>query len=252
MFCSKCGKEIDDDATFCTFCGLPQDPIIAAGQNRTGSASENSLLTSQVVIGILRGADTEIAFANGLFISNGQTLTAQKLAELDGLGLIDWKSDEMKLLTLSQANHTAQPAPALNTPEVTGYEVRSTSVPTTSPAALAPQQKERGFTGERDGRIYLNGVDVSYENAYWQEEFTKIYESNGTYTGKFNWAAFLGFWIWAFVKNLPEVGGIGLAATLILGILTYGIGGLPVCIWLGIRGNYIRYKQVIEHEKIYF
>jgi len=247
MFCSRCGKEIDDDATFCTFCGQPQEQLPGAGSSDPDGAPESIPIATQVVIGVLKGADTEIAFANGMFVSNGQTLKAQKLADLDGLGLIDWKSDEMKLLALSQANQSVQAVSALTTP---GNPPEPASVPA-SPVASVLQQKPRGFTGTRDGHRYLNGIDISTESAYWQEELTKMYESNGAYTGKFNWAAFFGSWIWAFVKGLPEIGGIGFAVSFVIGIFTYGIAVLPVSIWLGIRGNYIRYKRIIEQEKIY-
>jgi len=239
MFCTKCGKEIDDDATFCNFCGQPQEPELSAGPKNGTAALVSPPAVSQVTVGKLKGADSEITFANGMFASNGQPLTAQKLAELNSLELVDWKSDEMKLLALSQASQQAPaaPSPGASTPYGTvGYQ---------PPAAS-------GFTGIRDGRMYINDVDVTDEDPYWQEELKKIHDSNGAYKGKFNWAAFLGGCLWGFAKGLTIPALIWLAIGLVGGGLLYGIPLLVMWVIIGIRANYIRYMNLIEHKQVMF
>ena len=238
MFCTKCGKEIDDNATFCNFCGQPQEPASVTGSNGASGITASNSTTAQVTVGVLKGADTEITFANGMFTSNGQPLTAQKLAELNSLELVDWKSDEMKLLALSQASQQSQLAPGL--------------APSPQGAASRQASASAGFTGSSNGRTFINGVDISDEDPYWQEEFTKIYYSNGAYKGKFNVAAFLAGVFWFFAKSIPVVGLIWFLVALVGSIFLYGIPAIVVWVVAGFRANYIRYKSVIEHEQIYF
>jgi len=45
-------------------------------------------------------------------------------------------------------------------------------------------------------------IDFSHLPEYYRKEFQKIYESNETYTDKWNWAAFLFGLIWGITKGL--------------------------------------------------
>ena len=42
MFCSKCGKTIDDNATFCGFCGAPQTPAPQTGAPQYAAPQNNA------------------------------------------------------------------------------------------------------------------------------------------------------------------------------------------------------------------
>ncbi|MCL2870648.1 MAG: DUF2628 domain-containing protein [Coriobacteriia bacterium] len=183
----------------------------------------------------LTGTEKVLCFDKGTFSLDGQVIDAAKLAEYDNLGILEWKSDELQLLAYSMIQNTTTNAPAADASN-----------------AQSQQQNQGGFSGERDGRIYLNDVDITNEDPYWQEEFIKIYQSKGSYTGKFNWAAFLAGAFWFFAKNLPVVGLIWTAVAIVGGLLTASVLAIGVWILAGFRANYIRYKKVIEHTEIYF
>lgn len=121
-----------------------------------------------------------------------------------------------------------------------------------SQISATERQSSYNFTGQYDGRYFVNGVDVTGEDFYWQEEFIKIYQSNGGYAGKFNWAAFFFGALWFFAKGLPVAGLIWMAIALIGGFLTFGLLAIATWVVVGFRANYIRYKSVIEKTEIYF
>lgn len=91
---------------------------------------------------------------------------------------------------------------------------------------------------------------------YYREEFNKIYESNGSYRGKFNMAAFLLWGPW----YLTHIGGLGGILALVgwifmlvtvpvgFGILGLLVGGLSE----GINGTsqyYIKYMKKIGMQE---
>ena len=80
-------------------------------------------------------------------------------------------------------------------------------------------------------------MDYSDLSPYYQQQFSKIEESNEFYKGKFNWAAFLLGFIWAFSKGL----WLSAVVSLIVSIVTAGIGGLVYWFIFGFRGNYMYY-----------
>ena len=128
---------------------------------------------------------------------------------------------------------------------------RETKTSATTSTSASSSADNKGFTGEKEGRRYLNGVDITAEDPYWQQEFRKIYTSNGTYKGKFNLAAFLAGAFWPFAKGMPVVGLIWAGAAILASFLA-GIGWIIVWIVAGMRANYIRYMYVIEQEQLYF
>jgi hypothetical protein len=81
---------------------------------------------------------------------------------------------------------------------------------------------------------------------YYQEEFSKISQSNEAYKGKWNWAAFLFGAIWALTKGLW---GIAIAAVLI-SIVTWGVGGLIFGFYFGARGNWMYYNLIIKQKQL--
>jgi hypothetical protein len=62
-------------------------------------------------------------------------------------------------------------------------------------------------------------LDLGGLDNYYQEEFKKIYESNESYKGKWNWFSFLFSWIWCFTKGCWAYALVILVSV----ILTFGI-----------------------------
>ncbi len=95
--------------------------------------------------------------------------------------------------------------------------------------------------------INLTGIDK-----YYQEEFTKIQDSNGSYKGKWNWWAFFFTWIWCFTKSCWLFGIITMLAFSITFYqlqLTPGVhinfgfsSNIIWCLLLGWRGTWIYYN----------
>lgn len=86
--------------------------------------------------------------------------------------------------------------------------------------------------------------DLSYEEPYYRDEFTRMYESGETYRGQFNWAALIFGPFWALARDLPMVGLGWLVASIIISTLTSGTLWpltLAYNIYFGIKANYLRY-----------
>jgi len=94
--------------------------------------------------------------------------------------------------------------------------------------------------------VYANLQGENFRDEYYENEFKKIKESNETYKGKWNWAAFFFGPLWALTN------GAWLSAVVcfVICIATYGVSGgvVGVIYWFvyGFRGNYIYY---CVHEK---
>ncbi len=91
-----------------------------------------------------------------------------------------------------------------------------------------------GFGTNQKADLNLDFTDL---DPYYQKEFTKIYESQEAYKGKFNgWACLFGS-IWALTKGmwLPFV------CCTILSLFTFGFGGIAYSFLIGFRGNYWYY-----------
>jgi len=89
-------------------------------------------------------------------------------------------------------------------------------------------------------------TDFSNLPQYYQDEFRKIFESNETYKGKWNWAAF-GFGpIWALTKGVwvaPLIDIVGASATL-------GVVGVIYWFIFAIRGNYMYYSYIAKNKQL--
>ena len=86
--------------------------------------------------------------------------------------------------------------------------------------------------------------DLSYEEPYYRDEFTKIYQSGESYRGQFNWAALIFGPFWALARDLPMVGLGWLLATIVISTVTAGTLWpltLAYNIYFGIKANYLRY-----------
>ena len=104
--------------------------------------------------------------------------------------------------------------------------------------------------------------DFSVFKPYYQQEFTKITESDGMYRGKFNFCACLLTWIWFFTKGMVKEGVITFAIVAVCTILSITIGRFPfiggkiviICgiaviitaVISGAKGNYIYYKHIMK------
>lgn len=91
-------------------------------------------------------------------------------------------------------------------------------------------------------------LDFTYLIPYYQDEFKKIHESNETYNSRWNWAAFLLNWIWAFAKGL----WVSAVVCLLLCFVTGGILALPLAIYFGIRGNKLYYNLTVKKQQTLF
>ena len=118
----------------------------------------------------------------------------------------------------------------------------------------APQRGQRVDFDGREGRaveVYREVVgpavgaslgsptelDVTGLSPYYQEEFRRIRNSGGTYRGKWNWGAFAFGTIWALTKELWLAAGI----SVVVGLLTAGIGFIAYWFIFGARGTYLYY-----------
>lgn len=79
-------------------------------------------------------------------------------------------------------------------------------------------------------------LDFRYLSPYYQGEFTKIYESNESYNGRWNWAAFFFTWMWAL-------------ASLVVVFFTGGILAIPLWFYFAIRGNKIYYNLTVKKQQ---
>ncbi|MBI3580191.1 MAG: DUF2628 domain-containing protein [Ignavibacteriales bacterium] len=77
---------------------------------------------------------------------------------------------------------------------------------------------------------------------YYQQEFQHINESNEAYKGKWNWPSFFFTWIWALTKGAWGVALIILFIGVPLSFITFGLVGIGIAVFMGIRGNYIYYN----------
>ena len=92
---------------------------------------------------------------------------------------------------------------------------------------------------------------IAYVPPYYQEEFTKISNSNGAYNGKWNWAAFFFSWIWGFTKGLVIQSIVALVVAAVLASFTMGFGGIAVSIWFATRGNKMYYEKLVNQKDVY-
>jgi len=88
--------------------------------------------------------------------------------------------------------------------------------------------------------------DFSALPQYYQDEFKKIYDSNETYKGKWNWSAFCLGPIWAFPKGVWLSSIINIVAS----FLTSGIAGLIYGFIFASRGNFMYYSAYVKKKQL--
>lgn len=115
------------------------------------------------------------------------------------------------------------------------------------------QDKAKEQESKEESKSYSNPEPdpkspFSYLPPYYQEEFAKIDESHGAYKGKWNWAAFLFFWIWGFTKGLWALSLISLFLTLLFNRMGWDELNLALMLLWGVRGNHF-YYQLVKHNR---
>lgn len=108
-------------------------------------------------------------------------------------------------------------------------------------------------TNEQTKASTSTGIDLDGLDSYYQNEFTKIHQSNGSYKGAFNFYSFFFSWLWLFTKGCWMMGLIVMAASAI-NVLKNGhstaiILSLVFAILCGIRGNWIYYNVKINNKQ---
>jgi len=111
--------------------------------------------------------------------------------------------------------------------------------------------KEQETENKEESRTYSNpdpGSQYRYLPPYYQDEFSKIEETNEAYKGKWNWAAFFFSWIWGFTKGMWATSLIGLFLSLLFNRMHFDALNLVLSIIWGVRGNYF-YYQLVKHNR---
>jgi hypothetical protein len=87
-------------------------------------------------------------------------------------------------------------------------------------------------------------LNIGHLPQYWQDEMTKIHESNESYKGKWNWPAFFFGILWALSKGLV----LSALICVITVFITFGFAGIFWVFYYPIRGNYMYYKKIANNE----
>jgi hypothetical protein len=92
--------------------------------------------------------------------------------------------------------------------------------------------------------------DLSHLDIYYQEEFTKIMESNEAYQGKWNWYSFLfgAFWLLFKGAYLTAI-GILVLVYLIPSDISF-IVSVILWIFLGKKGTWIYYNVYLKNKTL--
>lgn len=101
----------------------------------------------------------------------------------------------------------------------------------------------------------IGGIDISGLDNYYKEEFTKIYQSNGEYEGKWNWFAFFFTWVWCLTKGIWAHPIIFVVIWFIciynipIGSPVIIIFGLSYSVFIGRRGTWLYYNVKINNNQ---
>ncbi|HNI11210.1 MAG TPA: DUF2628 domain-containing protein [bacterium] len=81
---------------------------------------------------------------------------------------------------------------------------------------------------------------------YYQEEFTKIKDSNESYKGKWNWAAFFFGGIWGLTKGV----WLPFLIAIVASIVTCGAAAIVYLFVFPLRGNWMYYNVHVKGKQI--
>ncbi len=82
---------------------------------------------------------------------------------------------------------------------------------------------------------------------YYQSIFHQIDENNGTFTPKWNWAAFFFGCFWYLAKGMWLKG-------LIMIVISFSLGGVPILFFMlycAISGNYDYYLRAVQGKQLW-
>lgn len=106
---------------------------------------------------------------------------------------------------------------------------------------------------KKNNHVQTIGIDLTGLDAFYKDDFTKIYESKETYKGRWNWYAFFFNWIWLMYKKMW---GYGFLLLLINALYNYffsiGVANFTMLVGyhvgiaftLGKYGNKIYYNHL--------
>ncbi len=90
--------------------------------------------------------------------------------------------------------------------------------------------------------------DFSELPPYYQGEFQAIKDSDGSYKGKFNWAAFFFGPLWMMYKGMVIQGLIYLIVNIVVSSISFLLLGLVLDILVAFRANYLYYNVYTTNE----
>ncbi|EQB89498.1 hypothetical protein J2Z44_001919 [Clostridium punense] len=111
---------------------------------------------------------------------------------------------------------------------------------------------ENSSTMDSGDKSVVNEINnMSFLSPYYRQEFIKIYESNESYTGEWNWMSFLFGPFWAILKGLWLSAIVGFLVAALLGFISDYLAML-IAVLFGLRGNYLYYSRIVKSKQIIY
>lgn len=143
------------------------------------------------------------------------------------------------------------------TPQGAGAGGASSGAPGGGPSAGGTSFADTAWTfGGASMRLSAGGLaplsaapDLTYQDSYYSGEFKAIYESGEQYKGRWNWAAFIFGPFWMLARDMTMLGVVVLIADIVLtALIPHSMGAISIAyrIYLGLRGNYLRYVALYK------
>ena len=187
-FCPKCGKENDDDATFCIICGTRLSGINSTSTDNEKNRNNNLLLIAIVVLLIIIAIigtfafigwndnfNTVVVSSNGSSSDASSSKTWHKIDSFNGVGdyTITLNSGGNPTRIVSSAMPLINYADnfMLTTVSKNGQTVGSSQLSWGSDSALTKKSDTIEFTGSGTYNIYIS----TYELDYWNLEIYEYY-----------------------------------------------------------------------------
>lgn len=128
--------------------------------------------------------------------------------------------------------------------------------------AGTPFSSQHWQVGRATIRISATGLapltaapDMTYQDPYYRAEFQAIFGSQEQYRGRWNWAAFIFGPFWLLARDMPLLGALVIVAQIILTVLFHDAASMAILayhIYLGLRGNYLRYVALYKRVQAFF
>lgn len=214
MFCKTCGKEVNKNAEFCLNCGV---------NPKTGNAHCYNC-------GVTTNPEQEICISCGVNLRKNIVNSS----DINNLSKSFCRScgNEVNEKAEICTNCGIKPLNGENYCQNCGAHTRvGQEICTSCGFRLKQTQFNQNFQSTKG--------DFSFENysTYYQEEFTKIQNSNEEYQGKFNWATFFLLPIWFFSKGMIPMA----IASFLIWLIPYG--SLIAGALIARKANYLLYRK---------